>query len=75
MVILMPFSHSLILEKIRELNQSGEHFTIDDIATKVGCSRRTVERAIPHLICTQKLERSGPGKRGGYSYKVIEKNA
>jgi len=56
--------------KILELLSAAPTLTIPELATKLGVSESTVERAIRELKKVNRLQRSGSRKNG--SWKVID---
>jgi predicted transcriptional regulator len=56
---------------IPELDGGERYITIEDIAHHIGCSTRTVQRAIAKLMAANRLKRLDGGvKQGGYRYHV-----
>lgn len=56
---------------IPELHKQKQYITIADIAKHIGCSERTVQRAIMKLEAAKRLTRlDGGRKQGGYRYHV-----
>jgi Fic family protein len=60
-----------VKEAIRRLEGSGRTFTADDIARVMRCGVATVKRALPRLLESGEIQRTG-SKRNGYSYRVVE---
>lgn len=75
-VIIMPFSRRYILTAIAELARPDQRLTYEQIAERADCSSKTVERAVPELVRDGKIRirGNGRGKRGGYTYEVIDAN-
>jgi CRP-like cAMP-binding protein len=69
MTLDMGITDFAISRAIRELSQQRETFTNADIAKYVGCSLVTVNRTVPRLIKSGKVERTGSNRKG---YKFSE---
>lgn len=68
----MIFSHQLVLSAITTLVQETANRPIlySEIATRVGCSERTVIRAVAKLRNEHKIVVSGGGRGHGYRFEV-----
>ncbi len=65
----LGLSEYAVSRAIPELHREHDYISRHDIAARIGCSSRTVERAIANLIEAGVIERCERSK-GGYRYYV-----
>lgn len=67
----MGLSDFAVTRAIKELAVEQSSFGCAEIASYIGCSKRTVERCLPRLIEAGMIVRAGGSARTGYRYEYV----